>query len=43
MEADLICRVENVLPDTCVGNTSVTNALMRMPSNVNTAAFFPPL
>jgi hypothetical protein len=30
MEADSICRVENVLPSTCVVDTSVTNALTRM-------------
>ena len=26
----MICRVENVLPGMCVGDTSVANALMRM-------------
>jgi hypothetical protein len=30
MEADLICRVEKVPPDTCRSDTPVTDALMRM-------------
>jgi hypothetical protein len=30
MEADLICRVEKMLLDTCGSDTLVTDALMRM-------------